>query len=106
MDDFDTYKWSQNMILISACGGLKFLMFVHNSTVDKPVNSAIGQARPLSELTLFEQQSPYSHRVFKTSFVASSACSVFVNKLTKKAGKKNGKGKVTSVLPSPASPLP
>ena len=47
------------MILISACGGLKFLMFVHNSTVDKPVNSAIGQARPLSELTLFEQQSPY-----------------------------------------------
>ena len=50
------------MILISACGGLKFLMFVHNSTVDKPVNSAIGQARPLSELTLFEQQSPYRYQ--------------------------------------------
>ena len=47
------------MILISACGGLKFLLFVHNLTVDKPVKSAIGQARPLSELTLFEQQSPY-----------------------------------------------
>ena len=32
---FDMHKRSQNLLLISACIGLEFVMFVHNSIVDK-----------------------------------------------------------------------